>query len=69
MDELFLGLVVGSFIAFCLYYILKTVGKSKERKQKRPKSNMTWRERRFVLVTSLIVVTILILGIGAFFVL
>lgn len=69
MDELTLGLVVGSFIALCLYFILKTAGKSKERKRRKPKSKMTGREKRLILVTSLIMVTILVLGVGAFFVL
>ncbi|MGZ4903733.1 MAG: hypothetical protein ACXV3U_02925 [Halobacteriota archaeon] len=69
MDELILGLAVGSFFALCLGLILKTVGKSRERKQRKPKSKMTTREKRVILVTSFMMVVILALGIGAFFVL
>jgi hypothetical protein len=34
MDELILGLVVGSVVALCLGIILKMVGQNRERKSK-----------------------------------
>ncbi len=66
MDELLLGLLVGSFIALCSYWILKIVGKSRERKQRKPKSKMTAREKRLILVTALLMVVGVVLGVGAF---
>ncbi len=69
MDELVLGLLIGSFIALCLYWILKITGKSRERKQRKPKSKMTTREKRLILVTALLMVVGLMLGVGAFLVL
>ncbi len=69
MDELILGLAVGSVIALCLGFILKTAEKGKKRKQRKPKSKMTGREKRLILVTSFIIVVVLVLGIGALLVL
>lgn len=40
MDELILGLVVGSVVALCLGIILKTVGQNRERKKRDPNSKI-----------------------------
>ncbi len=69
MDELVLGLLIGSFVALCLYWILKIAGKSRERKQRKPRSKMTAREKRLIVVTALLMVVGLMLGVGAFLVL
>jgi hypothetical protein len=68
MDELVLGLAVGTIVALCLALILRTVGKSRQRAMRTPKSKkMTARERRTIAVALLLMAIVLLVGIGMFF--
>lgn len=70
MDELVLGLAVGSVVALCLVLILDTVRKRRKRAIRTPKSKkMTAHERRIIAVALLIMAIVLLVGIGTFFVL
>jgi NADH:ubiquinone oxidoreductase subunit 2 (subunit N) len=66
MDELIIGLVVGSVVALCLYVILNTVVQNKERKNRDPKSKMTANERWTIVVTLLLMAFALVAGVAAF---
>ncbi len=65
MDELILGLVVGSVVALCLGIILKTVGQNRERKKRDPNSKITANER-LIIVALFLMAFALIAGVGAF---
>lgn len=65
MDELILGLVVGSVVALCLGIILKTVGQNRERKKRDPSSKITANER-LIIVALFLMAFALIAGVGAF---
>jgi membrane protein YqaA with SNARE-associated domain len=66
MDELVLGLVVGSIVALCLGVILRTTGQSRERKKRDPKSKMTTNERRIIVAALFFMAVALVAGVGAF---
>jgi heme/copper-type cytochrome/quinol oxidase subunit 2 len=66
MDELIIGLVVGSVVALCLYVVLNTVVQNKERKKLDPKSKMTANERWTIVVTLLLMAFALVAGVAAF---
>jgi ABC-type branched-subunit amino acid transport system permease subunit len=66
MDELIIGLVVGSVVALCLYVILNTVVQNKERKNRDPKSKMTANELWTIVVTLLLMAFALVAGVAAF---
>ena len=65
MDELILGLVVGSVVALCLGIILKTMGQNRERKKRDPNSRITANER-LIIVALFLMAFALIAGVGAF---
>ncbi|MGZ5520236.1 MAG: hypothetical protein ACXWET_00470 [Halobacteriota archaeon] len=65
MDELILGLVVGSVVALCLGIILKTVGQNRERKKRDPNSKITANER-LIIVALFLMAFALIARVGAF---
>lgn len=65
MDELILGLVVGSVVALCLGIILKTVGQNRERKKRDSNSRITANER-LIIVALFLMAFALIAGVGAF---
>jgi NADH:ubiquinone oxidoreductase subunit 2 (subunit N) len=66
MDELIIGLVVGSVVALCLYVVLNTVVQNKERKKRDHKSKMTANERWTIVVTLLLMAFALVAGVAAF---
>jgi len=66
MDELIIGLVVGSVVALCLYVVLNTVVQNKERKKRDPKSKMRANERWTIVVTLLLMAFALVAGVAAF---
>jgi len=66
MDELILGLVVGSVVALCLGIFLKTVGQNRERKKRDPNSKITANERWIIVVALFLMAFALIAGVGAF---
>ncbi|MGZ5562283.1 MAG: hypothetical protein ACXWEM_00350 [Halobacteriota archaeon] len=65
MDELILGLVVGSVVALCLGIILKTVGQNRERKKRDPNLKITANER-LIIVALFLMAFALIARVGAF---
>jgi membrane protein YqaA with SNARE-associated domain len=66
MDELVLGLVVGSVVAVCLGIILRTAAQSRERKKRDPKSKMTTNERWIIVAALFFMAVVLVAGVGAF---
>ena len=66
MDELILGLVVGSVVALCFGIILKMVGQNRERKKLDPNTKMTVNERWIIVVSLFLMAFALVAGIGAF---
>ncbi|MGZ5501882.1 MAG: hypothetical protein ACXW1O_00180 [Halobacteriota archaeon] len=65
MDELILGLVVGSVVALCLGIVLKTVEQNRERKKRDPNSKITANER-LIIVALFLMAFALIARVGAF---
>ena len=66
MDELIIGLVIGSVVALCLYVVLNTIVQNRERKKRDPKSKMTAHERWTIAVTLLLMTFALVAGVAAF---
>lgn len=66
MDELIIGLVIGSVVALCLYMVLNTIVQNRERKKRDPKSKMTANERWTIAVTLLLMAFALVAGVAAF---
>jgi membrane protein YqaA with SNARE-associated domain len=66
MDELIIGLVIGSIVALCLGIVFNTVGQNRERKKRDHKSKMTTNERWIIVVALLLMALALVAGVAAF---